>query len=38
MFAADVGRVLKHNRVVMNCRVKADPRLDYFNRIARGVV
>lgn len=30
--------VLKHNRVVMNCRVKADPRLDYFNRIARGVV
>lgn len=28
--------VLNHNRVVMNCRINDDARLDYFNRIARG--
>ena len=29
-------QVLNHNRVVMNCRVNADPELDYLNRLARG--
>ena len=29
-------QVLNHNRVVMNCRISADPRLEYLNRMARG--